>query len=98
MNKVDPRRRRLRTAIGVTGLAALLGTGAFLVTDRAIRDSGTTAEVAAPPPLVMVPQSSSRIDERARPAAPEKAMASASPKSVRDRADAARNANKRLGT
>src|SRR5689334_204616 len=97
MNKVDHGRRRLRVAIGATGLAALLGTGAYLVTDRALSDSGTTAEVA-PPPVAMVPQSSTQVDEKARPAGPEQAKASASPKSVRERADSARNANKRLGT
>ncbi|MFI5892552.1 hypothetical protein ACIA5D_20835 [Actinoplanes sp. NPDC051513] len=97
MNKTDHGRRRLRMAIGVTGLAALLGTGAFLVTDRATRDAGTTAEVA-PPPATMVRHSSTRADEQSRPVEPEKAAASASPKSVRERANAARDANQRLGT
>ncbi|MEU4241230.1 hypothetical protein [Actinoplanes sp. NPDC026619] len=92
-------RRRGRKVAGVAGLAALLGAGAFLVTDRVTHESGTTTAEPAPP-VAMVEQSSGPIaeQEQTRAVGPAKPAVSTTPKSVQERAGTARNANKRLGT
>lgn len=97
-------RRNRRAAIGLAGLAAVLGAGALLVTDRAAETSGAIAEPGAQAAHVAPsPPSRSPAGPTKPSAAPSSARAkspsrSATATSVQERLDAARSANKRLGT
>jgi hypothetical protein len=99
-------RRHRRAVIGATGLAAVLGAGAFLVTDQVTKDSPTSAgpssAVTTGPavPAGVSTEPAAQIDPASSgPAAAQTAAAqTAGPQTLQERVDAARSANKRLGT
>ncbi|MEV6847873.1 hypothetical protein [Actinoplanes sp. NPDC051411] len=100
----SPRRRRV--ILGATGLAAVLGVGALLATDRMTRDPGTTTAGPARPAALTARAS---VSASVPPSVPPSGAPSTSvpgpvkspaavPKAVKERADQARTANQRLGT
>lgn len=100
-------RRHRRAVIGATGLAAVLGAGAFLVTDQVTKESSTKAgpvpavttspaQVAAEPAAETGPARPASTGQAA--AAQAVAGPTVSPQTLQERVDAARSANKRLGT
>jgi hypothetical protein len=100
-------RRHRRAVIGATGLAAVLGAGAFLVTDQVTKDSPTSAGPLSPVTTVPAGVSEEPAAETglARPASTGQAPAAqvaagptTGPQTLQERVDAARTANKRLGT
>ncbi|MCY1145359.1 hypothetical protein OWR29_45785 [Actinoplanes sp. Pm04-4] len=102
----NPKISRRRMVVGGVGLAAVLGTGAILLTANSERDSTATAPNPTPAassspassPSPDAPAgSASSAPASAGPAVPSPAV-SASPKTLQERLAAARSANKRLGT
>ena len=94
-------RRNKRVAIGVAGLAAVVGGGAFLLTSQEsdqVSEEPSTASASQPAPSA--PASSGPAPVTTTQAARIKQVlpAPSGPLSLDERLDAARSANKRLGT
>ena len=98
-------RRHRRAVIGATGLAAVLGAGAFLVTDQVTKDSPTSAgpssAVTTGPPVsagVSAEPAPQTGPERPASAGQTATGQTTGPQTLQERAAEARSANKRLGT
>jgi hypothetical protein len=97
--------RNRRTVLGVAGLAAVLGVGAFVVTDQLTKKPPTPRVVAEPAvsspsagPSSAATTDAAPTSRATGPVLPARAQASPSPSTVKERVDQARSANERLGT